>query len=357
MRRLIFLLLLLWLPLLPSAIHAQDDEAPPALYVDGVVVVANEEVVTLGEVNQELLRYSRMFGGVEDDDRLMRRAIDSLVDRRLLSQYAEKEDVEIDEASLDQMIAERVEEYGGESALIRAVFPLQVATREGLNIEDVKREFRVQQRIREVVRRKTATGIFVTPKMMFDYYEAHKNEWAMPERVRFREIEIIYLPGTSEYRPKNYREFDGAKAAEKFSEELLAQISDGEKDFEDVATHISMGPWHEGGGLRTRSDGGTWHTRDDLKDYMVEFLFDEETESGQISGVIEGEEREDGEISYYILKLEERHPAQTLSFEDAQREISARITAEERIRRQGALLLELRREAFIYPEKYRKYDE
>jgi hypothetical protein len=57
------------------------------------------------------------------------------------------------------------------------------------------------------------------------------------------------------------------------------------------------------------------------------------------------------------LKLEERQPAGTLSFEDAQREIIDRIVTEERAKRRDALLAEIYKDAYIYPEKFRNYNE
>ena len=359
MKHVIFLIALSPLLALPCGLHAQGGEEPPSLYVDGVVVVVNEDVVTLGELNQEIMRMLRMLPNpnAADQDTMREIAIESLVNRTLLAQYAEKENIEIDEAGMEEMIAERVEEFGGEAALVRAVFPLEIVSREGLSIEDVRREFRIQRKIREVVRRKTGSGIFITPQRMLEYYEANKDKWALPERVRFREIEIIYLPGGSEYRPTNYREFESAAAAKKFTRQLLEEIKAGEKDFESVATGVSMSPWHEDGGLRTRADGSAWHTREDLKDFMVKFLFDEETKDGQLSGVIKGDEKENGETSFYILKLEERRPARTLSFEDAQEEITARIMREERMKRRNAFLRQIHREAYIYPERFRKYNE
>lgn len=356
-RKRFMLLTLLSLLLLPCALRGEEE--PPALYVDGVIVVVNEEVVTLGELNQEMLRMMRMLAKPQEADESVLReaAIRNLVNRKLLAQYAEKEDVEIDEAGMEEMVAERVASYGSEAALVKAVFPLEVITREGLSIEDVKREFRTQQKIREVVRMKTGGGVFITPQMMLEYYEANRDKWALPERVRFREIEIIYLPKDSEYRPANYREFEKADAAKKFTEDLLAEIKEGGQDFVKAATNLSMSPWHEDGGLRTRADGGAWHSRDDIKEFMVKFLFDDNTKNGQMSEVIRGNEKPNGEASYYILLLEERQPAQTLSFEEAQEEINARIMAEERGKRTDALLRQIYRDAFIYPEKFRHYNE
>ena len=336
-----------------------DDSEAPSLYVDGVIVVVNEDVVTLGELNQEILRMMHMMRDPQSADEAALRdiALRSLINRKLLEQYAEREKVEVDEAKIDEEVNQRVEEYGSEDALVKAVFPLQAITRQGLTIEDVKKEFRTQQKIHEIVSRKTTAGIFIAPQRMQEYYEAHKGAWALPERVRFREIEIIYLPKDSKYRPENYREFADAEDAKKFTEDLLADINAGKKEFDKAAQSASMDPWHKEGGLRTRMDGGEWHTREDLKDFMNKFLFDEKTVAGQVSGVIEGDKKDNGEVSYYILKLEERQAAATLSFEDAQREIIDRIVAEERAKRRDELLAQIYKDAYIYPEKFRNYNE
>lgn len=367
MKRFIFFLLIFLLAVIPAlraeenkeGDKSKDNAEEPSLYVDGVIVVVNEDVVTLGELNQEILRMMHMMRDPQSADEAALRDIGlrSLINQKLLAQYAEKEKVEVDEAKINEAVSERVEEYGGEAELIKAVFPLQAITRQGLSIEDVKKEFRTQQKIHEIVRRRTTAGIFITPQRMQEYYEAHKGAWALPERVRFREIEIIYLPKDSKYMPGNYREFEDADAAKKFTEDLLAQISSGEKEFDKAAVSASMDPWHEEGGLRTLMDGGEWHTREDLKGFMADFLFDEKTVPGQVSGVIEGDKKDNGEISCFILKLEERQAAATLSFEDAQREIADRIVTEERTKRRDELLAELYKDAYLYPEKFRNYNE
>jgi hypothetical protein len=373
MRNLIIGLLLLLLCALPAlwaeeskdSAKSKDDKAAKegedeaSTLVDGVIVVINEEVITVSELNQEILRIMHMMRNPEEADETVLRdgALRQLIDQKLLAQYAEKEKIEIDEKKIEEMVAERVKEYGGEANLVKAVFPLQALTREGLTLEDVKKEFRTQVKIHEIVQRKTTAGIFVTPQRMLEYYESHKGAWALPERARFREIEIIYLPKDSKYRPGNFREFENAEAAKKFAEDLLKQIKSGEKDFAKSATAVSMDPWHEEGGLRTRMDGGEWHTRGDLKDYMVKFLFDEKTVAGQVSGIIEGEKKANGEVSYFILKLEERQPAATLSYEKAQREIIDRIVAEERAKKHHELLAQIYKDAYIYPEKFGKFNE
>jgi len=337
-------------------LRSQEPVEKARAYKDGIEVIVNEERIVYSEINENLNRILLTMPQDQEvnNAELVNVVVHQLIRERLLAQLADREQIQIDEKKLDQLIEKKVEEYGGESELVQAVFPLRMLTNEGMTLDDVRGAFIREQKIQAIIERKTLIqSIFVTPKKIKEYYNAHKGEWVLPATAKFREIEIIYAPSENESKPPNCKEFKDDEEAKLFAEEITERIAGGE-DFTKIATEESSSPWHKEGGLRKTADKGEWFKKDDLKEFLADFLFAEGRKAGDISGVIQGEEKENGEVSFYILKLEGYNPQRTLSFKEAQEFIKNQIVAEEQYRRREELLKKLYQEAYIYPEEYRK---
>ncbi len=336
-------------------LRSREPEEKTRAYKDGIEVIVNEERIVYSEINENLNRILLTMPPDRDVNKgeLVNVVIHQLIRERLLAQLAEREQILINEKKLDELIEKKVEEYGGENELVQAVFPLRMLTNEGMTLDDVRKAFIREQKIQAVIERKTLVqSIFVTPRKIKKYYNTHKGEWLLPATVKFREIEITCTPKENESKPPNYREFKDKEEAKQFAEEITKRIAAGE-DFAKIATEESNSPWHKEGGLRKTADKGEWFKKDDLKEFLADFLFAEGRKAGDVSGVIQGEEKENGEVSFYILRLEGYKPQRTISFKEAQEFIKAQIVTEEQYRRREELLRKLYREAYIYPEEYR----
>ena len=324
-------------------------------YIEGTEVIINEERITYSEIDREVRKMTIAMQGQDfDEEELIQTIVHGLIRERLLAQLAEREQIQIDERKLDQLIEKKAEELGGESELIKAVFPLRMLTSGGMTIDDVRNSMKKQEKIRAVLQKKTAVySIFVTPKQIKDYYKAHKDEWKLPAAIKYREIRIDYVPPGSDYKPANFREFKDREAAGKYAENILERIGGG-GDFVKIATEESNSPWCAEGGLHKTADGGEFIRKESLLKFKTDFLFAQDRKNGDISGVIEGGEKENGAVAYYILKVEELKQERTISFEESQELIKVRIVADEQNRRREELLKKLYEEAYIYPEEFRK---
>jgi parvulin-like peptidyl-prolyl isomerase len=113
------------------------------------------------------------------------------------------------------------------------------------------------------------------------YYDAHREEFEVPERVRLRQILV-------EERTT--------------AEQALAQLASGAQ-FEDVARQLSNGPGAERGGYQGEL------TRSDLPPAFAEIIF--ELDPGETSEIVPAD------YGFHIFRVVERLPAQDLSLAES----------------------------------------
>lgn len=131
------------------------------------------------------------------------------------------------------------------------------------------------------------------------YYNEHLEDFAIPAKVRWEQIEISYHAHGSKLGAR--------KVLAQAAEELLSGT-----EFAEVAKKYSDGPGADQGGFWDWTEEGT------LKDKTIErALFNEPV--GQISDVFAGE------TSFQVIRVVERQPAGYVPFEDAQDEIKDKL--------------------------------
>ncbi len=157
----------------------------------------------------------------------------------------------------------------------------------------------------EFLKREVAQKITVSEEDMKSYYEAHKDEFKMPEMVKARHILIRVAPAALEE--------DKKKAKEK-AEDILKKIKDGE-DFSKLASDLSDDPG-------SKSKGG------DLgffpKGRMVKPFEDAafSLKPGETSGIVETQ------FGFHIIKVEERKDASVEPFEKVKERINQKLLQE-----------------------------
>jgi peptidyl-prolyl cis-trans isomerase C len=144
-----------------------------------------------------------------------------------------------------------------------------------------------------------------SPAEIARYYQAHRQEFARPERVRLRQILT-----------------EDRKAADQAVQEIAAG-----RPFEEVARRISRDPSAASGGYQGEL------ARGDLPPSFADVIF--ALKPGEASRVVPAD------YGFHIFQVVEREPAQVVPLEAARDEIVARL------RRQGAdgLLRSLVRDA------------
>lgn len=139
------------------------------------------------------------------------------------------------------------------------------------------------------------------------YYQAHRAEFARPERVRLRQI-LTENRGTAE--------------------QALREISDG-ADFAEVARRLSRDPGAASGGFEGEL------SREDLPAAFAEVIF--ALQPGEVSGLMPAE------YGFHIFQVVSRSPAETMPLEEARGEIVERLRQERADRALAELVREARR--------------
>jgi parvulin-like peptidyl-prolyl isomerase len=143
----------------------------------------------------------------------------------------------------------------------------------------------------------------VSEEEIADFYEAHKESLAIPERIRAKHVFIATLN-----RPS-----DEAKA---MLEKALAELNSGKKDFATLAKEISED-------FANKENGGDlgWMSRARLPADFGEAAFSMEKDKPALIRT---------KLGWHILQVTDRKPAEARTLEDAKEEITAALAATKR---------------------------
>jgi peptidyl-prolyl cis-trans isomerase SurA len=297
--------------------------------VSGVSVVVNDDVITYGEiadnVAQRVAMVARLYANdqerFEQEARKVRdQQIEDLVERKLIlhdftaSGYV----TNVLEAFIDDQIKKNIRRdyYGDRSRLIKTL------EAQGMTYEMYRRKEREDFIVNYMGYQNVDAPkkILISPLKIEQYYKDHQDAFKMDDQVKVRMIVISQPP-------------DGAAGeARRTAEEVLAKI-DGGVSFEEMAKERSTGS--------KRAEGGEygWIKRSDLKTELADAAFS--LKPGHHSGVIELPE------GCYILMVEEARAAHVQSLNDVRTDIERTLKGEERARLHKQWIERLRSKSFI----------
>lgn len=260
---------------------------PRAETLDRVVAVVGDHPILLSKLEDEtsLLKMQAMAMGVEapPDSALRARALEQLIDDRLVLAKADQQGVTVTEAEIDEAleaaIANMRRQFGSDET-----FRAQLAA-EGMTEEDLRKryreEIRDQLKGRRILDKEVNSKVTVTEEDVAKFYEAHKAEVpAFPKRLELAQIIVR-------------RKASGATRDAAFAkiEEVRTKLAGGAA-FEDLAKEYSEGPSASRGG-----DLGKFRPAD------MEPAFASAVEAlapGETSGPVETR------IGVHIIRLDEK---------------------------------------------------
>ncbi|HMK49183.1 MAG TPA: peptidylprolyl isomerase [Thermodesulfovibrionales bacterium] len=157
----------------------------------------------------------------------------------------------------------------------------------------------------EYIKREVTGKIVIPEDEKKKYYEAHKQEFGMPETVRARHILIR--------TEQNASEEDKKKAKQK-AEDVLRRLHAGE-DFAKVASEVSEDP-------STKAAGGDlgFFPRGSMVKSFEDAAFS--LKPGEISGIVESP------YGYHIIKVEEKKAPYTQPYDEVSGKIQQKLTQE-----------------------------
>lgn len=303
MRR--FLKILILLSLFPIPSHSE--------IVDRIVAIVNDEIITLSEVEEfvevekaEKIRTVRDYVlGLRLKDR-----IELLIEETLIRQEAKRMGIQVSEADVDQVL-DGIKKQN----LISDEELKEKLRQEKISYESFRESIRNAIVRERVLQRMVTPELNLSERMLKDYYEHHKSEFAT-EEVRLRQIFV-----------SNIRR-DSKERVEKAYELILRG-----HPFEEVAREYSDEPSGKYGG-----DIG-FVKRNELIPELREALRGKR--EGQITEIVRSP------YGYHILKLEEIKSSDPPSFEELKDEIRRRVILEETQKRYREYVEKLKRRAYI----------
>lgn len=269
----------------PAAVLAQD----PSTLVDRIVAVVGDTAVLQSELQEFVFQLVRTQGVTvpQDPERLnafLRQALDQKVNQVLFVIHAQREQINVTAAELDDYVDQ-------ELARVRGQFDSEAEFQQALASEGVTvPEYRI--RLSEQIRAELLTQRYlqtrasglppvpVSEEEIRDRFELQKQGLGTrPATVTLKQV--VINPGTSD---------EARLIALEEAERLLSRARSGE-DFTGLARDFSDDPG-------TRDQGGDlgWMRRGDLVPQFADVLFD--MEAGEISDVVETM------FGYHIIKLE-----------------------------------------------------
>jgi peptidyl-prolyl cis-trans isomerase SurA len=309
--------------LLPTSVRAQ---AKPAADAD-IVARVNDDVITLLEyqkAEQELRnevahdcqgcpqdQIDAQFKAQQKD--LLR----GMIDQSLMVQRAKEMGI-----SVEADLAKRLDEVRQQNGLATLDDLKKGVEASGLSWEDYKTTIRNGLLQKELVRREVSSQVDISSDEVKQYYEAHQQEFSLPERVVLSEISLST-------EGKSPEEFAAVRSK---VEGLRTSVLNGD-DFSQVARRYSEGS--------TAKDGGELGTfkKGDLSPQIEAVVF--QMSKGQISDVLQTR------TGFEILKVEDHLPAGVQPLEKVEADIRNAIHAQKMQPRMRDYLAELREQSYI----------
>lgn len=292
--------------------------------VSKISAVVNDDVVTSLEVEQAMqpiLRQAEAKGPVSDASRkeLRETVLKGLIDKKLADQKVKELGIKVGDEEIKQAI-EDVKKQNGmtQEALIKALAGQE------LTFEQYRTQLREQLEKLRLVSQEVKAKIQVSEQELRDYYAANTSLLAEDESFRARHI-FIKIP-----KQAPDKELDALNTR---VEKIWSETQVPGADFAALASKYSEdASAKDGGSLGTFKKG-------DMQGEFVQLL--ERLKPGETSGIIRTQ------VGFHIVKLEERIPGRTKSFEEVKAEIEDKLYKKKSEERFNQWLAELKKEATI----------
>jgi peptidyl-prolyl cis-trans isomerase SurA len=309
--------------LLPPSLRAQ---AKPVADAD-IVARVNDDVITLTDYQkaEQQLRDEAAHdcqGCPQDqiDAKFKEQQKDLLrgmIDQSLMVQRAKEMGI-----SVESDLAKRLDEVRQQNGLATLDDLKKGVEASGLSWEGYKTTIRNELLQKELVRREVGSHVDISSDEVKQYYDAHQQEFTLPERVVLSEISL----STDGKSPDEF------PAVRSKVEGLRTSVLNGD-DFGEVARRYSQGSTAKDGG-----DLGTFK-KGDLSPQIEAVVF--QMSKGQISDVIQTR------TGFEILKVEDHFPAGVQPLDKVEPDIRNAIHAQKMQPRLRDYLAELREQSYI----------
>ena len=286
-----------------------------AKVIEGIAAVVDGEVITLSELEEFLGPERARREGVNIDigrEEARRRALERLIERKVLLQEAKDKGIEVREERIDRRLGELRERFASEEEFRQAL------REENLTEAKLRRRIEKDLMVSLLIDKEVRARIRVGGEEIRLFFEENRERFKEPEEVELSHILI--------------KAKEGEVWKEKKGEELLRRLREG-ADFSLLAREYSQGPTAKRGGRLG------FLRRGELSPEFAEAVSG--LEVGEVSDLIK---MEDG---FHIIKLKGRKAARQMELSEVKDIIEALIFAEKAEKRYQEWVKELKKEAHI----------
>lgn len=264
-----------------------------------VIAVVNGTKISQSDFDREVGRYEQqmaMMGQTPNPQQLSEikeKVLNGLIDRELLYQESQKEGLKVSKSDVDERINALKQRFPSEEEFKKTIEKL------GLSEAGLRSQFEQELAVKALLDKKFAGTIKITDQEMKKFYDDNPDYFKTPERVRASHILIKVEPNASEA--------DKAKARQKI-EDIQKKLKKGE-DFAALAKQYSECPSSaKGGDLDYFQRGQMVGPFQDAAFAM---------KVGDVSDIVETQ------FGYHLIKVTDKKPAGTVSFEEAKDKIKS----------------------------------
>jgi parvulin-like peptidyl-prolyl isomerase len=312
-------------------------EDDTAIYNSKVAAQVNGAPILNGDV---LDRYSGYLISVREDmqkkrvppeeyvklrEAFVQRDLNSHIQRRLLVESMrtslKPDQIKALNGHLDGLFEKEIEKLKRELKVsTRTELELEL-NKKGTTLQNVKDSFATERMAMEYVAIKMDRAEHIDRMDLLAYYQAHLEDYAIPTKVEWEQIQISFADGNSK-----------AKAHERMTE-ALQELAKG-VPFDTVAKKYSDGPSAKRGGVWEPMEAGS------LADTKLEKLLFE-MPIGKLSSIYEGP------TELQVVRVKSRQEAGRTPFGDVQDDIRQKLELEQNRKRSMKLLKKLQEDAIV----------
>jgi peptidyl-prolyl cis-trans isomerase SurA len=226
---------------------------------------------------------------------LRHKAIENIIDRRLVYAQFKKRKYRLPESIVERMLDGLARSLAnGDRKLLE-----KKARDAGLTMNDLREQAKERAASSLLINERCSKSVYITPKQVYDYYVEHRDEFTVPARLKLQAILLKCGKGDS--------------AVARFAERLKKTLAGAdEKKFADYASLYSQGPNHKNGGKVG------WIPESDLRPEFAKILTG--AKAGSIYGPVRTPE------GLYFIRVMNREEANAKSFDSVKADIRKKLT-------------------------------
>jgi len=166
-------------------------------YPEGTIAAVNGEAITQKELDMELSMVRQQFDGMDqlDDEQLAKikeDLLESLVSRKVFYQESQKKGIEVDEATIDERLANMKKQFPKEDDFKNMLEKMN------LTEDALKSQLRKGMAIQKLIDREVVSNLKISDKDTKDYYDGHMDLFKQPGKIQASHILVKVEPGADE---------------------------------------------------------------------------------------------------------------------------------------------------------------